>query len=551
MENKLNNTNPNEGLAYASNKRKIGFFGAMLVVVGSSIGAGIFFKAGNVLENSQGSVVFAIFCWILAAFAIICMSLALVEIASARNDNLSIIGWCKTFNKRFIYKACKNFIFYIYTPLTFFFMPMYIIMSIQDGINGFTNADPIISGKGDWAIAMLISIIITIYFLFVSGLSSRAGNIQNWIITSVKFLPIVFTIIIGFVIVGISGFQNGQSLGNGIDFDDSHYNQFSFSKLSPGIGMFIAIGAIFFAYDGFYVGAGIQSELKEPKKTPIIILVGMIVVTIIYLLVAISMSISSSQGNPFGLKNWLQKHTAINGVNWVYGLFQILIGIGILGIVNGFAMWAPRFTEDLIKEGEIPFSFKLIRKTNNNKPIVGVIYMLVLSIPFIVLFSIIGGLGYINSNYTHINYGDGMGALFSFSDLMTTWTAVIAFAFILFSIYGGLRNRKTNLVKVQKNKYFVPMAWCSIIGVGLPLLFTLLDPIINVFLLFNMPGPNKDEIISRLMLIFTLIIYLLFTLVPIWIEDYVAKKKYGSIQNYEIWKEQKLHIIISNHQNNM
>ena len=51
-----------DGLANAPLKKKIGFFSAMMVVVGSSVGAGIFFKAGNVLGNSQNSIIFAIFC---------------------------------------------------------------------------------------------------------------------------------------------------------------------------------------------------------------------------------------------------------------------------------------------------------------------------------------------------------------------------------------------------------------------------------------------------------------------------------------------------------
>ena len=68
------------------------------------------------------------------------MAMALIEIASARNDNLSIIGWCQTFNNRYIYKACKNFMVYLYIPLTFFYLPLYFIQSIQNGINAFTTS---------------------------------------------------------------------------------------------------------------------------------------------------------------------------------------------------------------------------------------------------------------------------------------------------------------------------------------------------------------------------------------------------------------------------
>ncbi len=123
--------------AAAPTSKKIGFFSAMLIVMGSSIGAGIFFKAEGVLKDSQGNLIFAIFAWLLAAFAVIAIALALLEVASARNDNLSLIGWTKTFNSRTLYKASKNFMFYIYLPLTYFFMPFYVILSIQDALASF------------------------------------------------------------------------------------------------------------------------------------------------------------------------------------------------------------------------------------------------------------------------------------------------------------------------------------------------------------------------------------------------------------------------------
>ncbi|MGV2393324.1 UNVERIFIED_CONTAM: hypothetical protein O8I53_10385 [Campylobacter lari] len=43
-------------------EKKISFISAMLIVMGGSIGAGIFFKSGSVLSNSHSSIVLAAFC---------------------------------------------------------------------------------------------------------------------------------------------------------------------------------------------------------------------------------------------------------------------------------------------------------------------------------------------------------------------------------------------------------------------------------------------------------------------------------------------------------
>lgn len=543
-----NNSKKESNFANAPVSKKIGFFSAMLVVVGSSIGAGIFFKAGSVLDASQGSIVFAMFCWLLAGFAVIAMALALIEIASARNDNLSIIGWCQTFNSRFTYKACKNFMVYIYLPLTYFFMPLYTIMSIQDGISAIVPNYKGFGTNADWAIMMVLVIVISSYFIIVNGISSKIGNIQNWIITSVKFLPLVFAVLVGFIIVGLQGKIAG-------DYDAGFKSESSFesfTKITPGFGVFIAVGSIFFAYDGFYVTAGMQSEMKEPKKTPIAILLGLIVVTVIYLLIALSMSLGSTNGSIAGF----QKFFIDNKLEWLYAAIQIMVGIGVLGIINGFALWGTRFTEDLIKANELPYSVKLVSKLKDNKATVGAIYSLVTFIPIAIVFCSIGGLAYINSSYKPegYGYGSGVGELYSFADLMGTWTSVIAFTFILIVIIGAIKNRKTNKIKVTKNKLFLPTAIAATILMALPIFMTFVGPIADCFILFKVVNdkvvndPNEfivDYLVPRIMMVIVLIIILVLMLIPTILETHLLKTKYGSVQKGEIEKIRQMAIALN------
>ena len=557
-----------EGLANAPIKKKIGFFSAMMVVVGSSVGAGIFFKAGSVMTDSQNSIVFAMFCWIFAAFAVISMGLALIEIASARNDNLSMIGWCQTFNSRLIYKACKNFMFYVYLPLTFFFMPLYVILSIQDGVaaiyiqtgRAYTGLG---TAHGDWAIIMAIVIAMSIYFIVVCGLSSKIGNIQNWIITAFKFIPLVFAAILGFVVIGMTGHIATKDYGAAFTPTDTSDKSslYSFTTMTPGFGMFIAAGAIFFAYDGFYVAAGVQSEMKEPKKTPLAILFGLIIVTVIYLIIAISMSLGAVNGGPQGYADFLTSKK----VAPIYATFQILIGIGVLGIINGFALWSTRFVEDLVKANELPYSTKMVAKIKEKYAYVGIIYNLVISLPVIIVFCIIGGLAYIDNysgasfataqslidggyykdlsavqkvfpyiksadEFVTYDYGSGVGKLYTFADLMATWTSVAAFTFILCSIIGALKNRKTGLVKVQKSKIFVPMAICAIVTMVLPIFFTFFQPIADLFFLFRVGTASTDEVVSRIMTVVVLFLFIGLMFAPIIIEDMILKHKYGSVE---------------------
>ena len=320
----------------------------------------------------------------------------------------------------------------------------------------------------------------------------------------------------------------------------------SLSSFAPGLGMFLAISAIFFAYDGFYVAAGIQSEMEEPKKTPMAILLGLVFTTVIYLIIAISMSING--GSFSDMLDYME--TLMPNVGHVlFGIVNIMIAIGVLGIINGFAMWAPRFTEDLIKEGELPLSIKYKDKLNEHKPKVGIMYSFVITIPIVIVFTLIGALAYID-NYAESSYGSGMGKLYTFADLMGTWTALFTFGFITAAIYGGIKNRKTQKVQTDQKSYFVPMAIIAVIIVGLALTVTILIPIFDLLLIAQLDqvaleakGVFSDIIVSRIMLVITLIIFIALSYGTTWIEDRINIKKFGSIEKYEAW--QKLNFIVS------
>ncbi|MGL5643505.1 MAG: APC family permease [Metamycoplasmataceae bacterium] len=511
-------------------KKKISFFSAMLVVVGSSIGAGIFLKSKAVLDGSHGSLVLAIFTWILAGFAVIAMALALIEVAGGKDDNLSLIGWCKTFNSRIMYKAAKNFMFYIYLPLNYFFMPLYFIIQLQDGIGVWTHSTTgelapfLFDTDVDWLIWSVIAVVIVLYFILVSGYSSRAGNIHNLGITAVKFIPLVVAALMGFIFIG-TGATPETPVTPG--FKPEYTGIESLSAMTPGFGMFIAIAGIFFAYDGFYVTSGLNSEMKEPKKTPLAILLGLSLVTVIYLTIAISMSLNGT-GSFFGFGQWLLE----NGNGWIFGIVNILIGIGILGIINGFAMWAPRFIENLIQEGELPFSSRFKNQLNSDKPKVGIIYSLVTSIPVIAIFILIGVFAYIPGGYADIGYGTGMENLYNFADLMANWTSLFAFGFIAAAIYGCLKNRKTQKVATDQKKYFKPMALSAIIIMSISLFVAIFAPIFDLMAIYYLPDLSNEDIIGRVMLVIVLIIFIAITFLPTVIEDYINKRNGKYVESY-------------------
>lgn len=461
-----------------SPKKKISFFSAILIVLGGSIGAGIFLRSKSVLKYSANNLIWAILVWLIAGFAIICMALALIEVASGRNDNLGMIGWAKAFNTLYIYKGTKAFMTYLYLPFTYFFMPYYVIVQFQDGLSAFNGVN-INFGESKLApwFYFLIGLGLTLWMLFTAGISSRAGNIQNWIVTLVKFLPIVLVVLISFYLIVENADTRSSKLALEKITKEKLFdkNATTLFGVSPFLAVFGALGGIFFAFDGFYVSAGVQSEMKNPEKTPAALAIGLASMTGIYVVIATFMTLAAGDGGFYAYFDLISAKWL-----WLFGLVNIFISVGIVGILNGFTMWATRWIEDLIKEGELTIPAPVYKYMKNAKmPIVGTLFILIISLPFMVIFTAIGAYAYFDGSDYGKGYGYKIGELLSFSDLMADWMAVFAFAFIMASVGGAIKNRKQKFIAVVENKHTIWAGSVAMVFVLLTMVFMVLNPFVS------------------------------------------------------------------------
>jgi amino acid transporter len=85
---------------------------------------------------------------------------------------------------------------------------------------------------------------------------------QNFILSYIKFLPILFAIFGGIFYFAYTGHPQNPVLNVASD----NGAPFNLIKFSPAFGVIAAIPAIFFAFDGFYTASGVYSDMKEPKK---------------------------------------------------------------------------------------------------------------------------------------------------------------------------------------------------------------------------------------------------------------------------------------------
>jgi amino acid transporter len=108
---------------------------------------------------------------------------------------------------------------------------------------------------------------------------------------SLKFFPLIFAILIGFIYLGVNHNANDdwKTIQGGI-------HAYKTVNIHGLFGIIASIPAIFFAFNGFYVPANLQKNMKEPKQLPKVMLIGIIIVTLIYILISLSIMFCSPSG---------------------------------------------------------------------------------------------------------------------------------------------------------------------------------------------------------------------------------------------------------------
>ncbi|MCK8611479.1 amino acid permease [Apilactobacillus kunkeei] len=321
-------------------KRGIGMMAALSTVMGTVIGAGVFFKTASVV-NSTHSFTLTVLAWIVGGLLTICAGLTVSELAAAIPKTGGAI----------------KYLDYTYGPLTGFSMGwaqilVYypaniaaeaIIFSTQL-INLF-HLNPNILNP--------MAIIVALSVLFINLLGSKiSGNVQT-IALICKLIPIILIAIFGLFIPGAV--------------------HVSFLPISPSdhANVWTAFGsgllATMFAYDGWIGVCDVAGEIKNPKKNlPKAIIIGLSLIMVIYTLVNVAFLKTLPIDHIAGNQNTASE-TAIK----LFGEFGgKLVTIGILvsvyGSLNGYTLSGMRIPYAMGQSKSLPFSdwfAKLSKKT--------------------------------------------------------------------------------------------------------------------------------------------------------------------------------------------
>ncbi len=326
--------------------QKYGLITAICMVVGTVIGSGVFFKAQNVLVATGGNMPIGILAWVITGFLMIICSLQFATMATKYEKVSGVVDYAEaTCGKGYGY-AMAWFLANVYYP-------------------GMTSVLAWVSARYfgvlfGWSMVGAEVLALAGFFLILSygmnALSPKLAGKFQVSATIIKLIPITLMAIVGTCV----GLANGTLTGN---FTSVVTEAVGGSSSS---GLFAAVVATVFAYEGWICATSINAELKNPKKNlPLALIIGSLIVVCAYVLYFVGVAGGASSAV-------LMEEGATTAFVNIFGgiggtLLNICIVISCLGTLNGLMVSATRAMYAIAARGEgpRPETFGQVDKTTN------------------------------------------------------------------------------------------------------------------------------------------------------------------------------------------
>ncbi|MBF0780720.1 MULTISPECIES: APC family permease [unclassified Granulicatella] len=315
-------------------QRTIGFTTGFSALVGTVIGAGIFFKPTAVFQATE-SASLGLLAWLLSGLITIAGGMTVAELGVLFPKTGGMIVYLEE-----VYGQTMAFLAG-WVQMIVYFPGNIAAISIIFGTQ-------FVALFGlDIQLILPIAIFTCLFIMGINILGNKySGKVQN-IFTFLKFIPIILITIFGIM-------QPQEMFVQNIVSTTTQLEANTFVKLGAGIL------ATLFAYDGWLNIGNLAGEIKDPHKNiPKVILLGVGLVSLVYVLINVAYLMVATPNE--------LAHTATPAALVAERLFAgiggKLVTIGILvsvfGGLNGYTMAAIRIPYTLAQRKWLPASDKI------------------------------------------------------------------------------------------------------------------------------------------------------------------------------------------------
>ncbi len=326
--------------------QKYGLITAICMVVGTVIGSGVFFKAQNVLVATGGNMIIGIAAWVITGLLMIICSSQFAVMATKYEKVSGLVDYAEaTCGKGYAYYMAWFMVNLYYPGMTS--VLAWVSARYFGVLFGWDMVGPeVLALAGFFLVASYV----------INALSPKLAGKFQISATVIKLIPIVLMAVVGTVV----GLSNGTLTNNFANVVTEAVGG------STSSGLFAAIVATVFAYEGWIVATSINAELKNPKKNlPIALIIGSLIVVSAYVFYFIGVAGGASN-------SVLIEEGATTAFINIFGgvggtLLNICIVISCLGTLNGLMVGATRgmYAMAAREEGPRPEVFGQIDKATN------------------------------------------------------------------------------------------------------------------------------------------------------------------------------------------
>lgn len=325
--------------------RRYGLVTAICMVVGTVIGSGVFFKAQNVLAATGGNMPLGIAAWVISGFVMIICSAQFAVMATKYEKVNGVIDYAEaTCGKSYAYYLAWFLVNLYYPGMTS------VLAWVSARYLGVLLGWNMVSSE-----VLVLSGFILIASYTLNALSPKLAGKFQVSATVIKLIPICLMAVVGTVV----GVINGTLTTNFTTVVND-------TTGGMGSGLFAAVVATIFAYEGWIVTTSINAELKNPKKNlPLALVIGAVIVVAAYVLYYIGVAGGASS-------EVLIDEGATTAFTNIFGsvggaILNVCIVVSCLGTLNGLMVGSSRgmYAIAARNEGPRPDMFGQIDSATN------------------------------------------------------------------------------------------------------------------------------------------------------------------------------------------
>ena len=350
-------------------QKKYGLVTAICMVVGIVIGSGVFFKAQDILNKTEGNMKLGILAWVIGGAIMLCCITAFSVLATQYEKVNGLVDYGEaTVGSKYGYALAwfSTFIYYpSMTGVLAWVSARYTMVFIT---SAFPNVQLIIpADQGGCVVGpecMIMALLLLCGAYAMNALSPKLAGHFQVSTTVIKMIPLILMSVVG-IIVGLTS-EGGLLIEN-----------MAYEGGSGSGALLPAVVATSFAFEGWIIATSINAEIKDAKKNlPIALLVGGIIIVVTYIAYYVGVAGGATVET-------LMSDGATTAFTNIFGtklglVLNLFIAISCMGTLNGLMVASTRamYAMAARKEGPRPEVFGHLDQHTNmpaNSAIVGLL----------------------------------------------------------------------------------------------------------------------------------------------------------------------------------